>query len=403
MSKAKIILSALIFFILTASCTKQTPYVIMLSMDGFRWDYTTMTETPNFDRLTSSGVQAASLKPSYPTKTFPNHYSMVTGLYPDHHGIVQNNFYDPDLDRKFTIGNREAVQDSVFWGGEAIWETAEKQGVKSASYFWVGSENNEYFKPSMRKLYDHDFPFEQRIDSVISWLHLPDEKRPHLILFYFHEPDGVGHNFGPESAETQETIRELDMLLGVLLDNIEEAEKELKIDINLIVTSDHGMGYIPPEQNVMLDEIVDMTAMIRVHGSNPVYLLEPEPDYLDEAYKLLSQAPHLKTWRKDELPASYNYGTNPRVPEIVVEADRGWGIGFSNKRGKYSLGTHGYDPDNTDMHGIFYARGPAFKKGYTHPSFENVCIYPLLAHILEIDPEPTDGSLDTVIPMLVGH
>ncbi|MCD6347921.1 MAG: alkaline phosphatase family protein [Bacteroidales bacterium] len=344
MLKIKLILLSSFFLLLFTSCTKEkNPYLIMLSMDGFRWDYASMTETPNFDRLTATGVHAASMKPSYPSKTFPNHFTMVTGLYPDHHGIVQNNFYDPSLDREFRIKDRDAVEDSIFWGGEAIWETAEKQGVHSASYFWVGSETNEHYRPGIRKFYEQNFPFEQRIDSVISWLHMPEAVRPHLILFYFHEPDGVGHKFGPDSEETRATIRDLDHLLGTLMTELEQTENELDIKVYLIITSDHGMGAIPAGQYVFLDKVVDIDRMQRVNGGNPVYLLEPEKDYLDEAYKLLSQTPHIRVWRKNELPESYHYGTNPRVPELVVEADRGWGISFSGKK-NYSLGTHGYDP-----------------------------------------------------------
>ncbi len=372
-------------------------------MDGFRWDYTTMTETPNFDRLAAEGVKAASLKPAFPSKTFPNHYTMVTGLYPDHHGIVQNNFYDPELDRKFTVGNRKAVQDSIFWGGEPIWETAEKQGVKSASYFWVGSETNAYYQPGIRKLYEHNFPFEQRIDSVISWLRLPTKERPHLILFYFHEPDGVGHEYGPESAKTLTEVRYLDSLLGVFLDKLEQVEVDQNIKVNFITTSDHGMGFIPAGQTILLDTFIDMNRIDKVHGGNPMYLLQPDGDYLEDCLAVLDSTPHLKAWKKQNLPASYHYGSNNRILDLVVEAERGWGLGFSGRRQGYSLGTHGYDPENTDMHGIFYARGPAFKTGYTHHTFQNVCLYPLIAEILGIKPAQTDGDLNQVIPMLKKH
>ncbi len=400
MSKTKFFLFAAVLLLALTSCTKKTPYLIMLSMDGFRWDYATMTETPNFDRLAASGVKAASIKPSYPSKTFPNHYSMVTGLYPDHHGIVQNNFYDPSLDREFRISDRNAVEDSVFWNGEAIWETAEKQGVRTASYFWVGSETNQHYHPGVRKIYDHSFPFEQRIDSVINWLHMPRKTRPHLILFYFHEPDGVGHKFGPGSEETLSVVRELDSLLGILIDKISEAEKDLKIKVNLIVTSDHGMGYIPKDQNILLDKVVNLDSMNRINGGNPVYLLQPDQEYSDKAYELLSHEPHLKVWHKSELPERYHYGSNQRIPELIVEAERGWGISMSDKKGKYSLGTHGYDPDNTDMHAIFYASGQAFKQGYTQATFENVCLYPLIAEIFGLIPAETDGKLDNVKAML---
>lgn len=373
----------------------------MLSMDGFRWDYTSKTETPNFDRLVKEGAHAESLMPSYPSKTFPNHYTMVTGLYPDHHGIVQNNFHDPDLNRDFRIGNRDAVEDSVFWGGEPIWETAERQGVKSASFFWVGSEGNAEFLPSLRKSYDEEVPFSTRIDSVITWLRYPEKIRPHLILFYFHEPDGVGHGFGPDSPEIVSMITELDGLLGEFLDKLERAEKDLNIDVNFIVTSDHGMGGIPEENNIILSEIINPDSLSRVHGGNPVYLLSAEDDYLETAYNKLSAVDELKVWYKEDLPEHYHYGANNRIEQIIVEPIKGWGISMNKRSRGYSAGTHGYDPMNKDMHGIFYAIGPAFKKGYTQPTFQNICLYPLIAEILDLDPAKTDGSLESVQSMLV--
>ncbi len=374
--------------------------MIMLSMDGFRWDYASKTETPNFDRMVREGVHAASLQPSFPSKTFPNHYSMATGLYPDNHGIVQNNFYDPDLERTFTIKNRDAVGDSVFWGGEPIWETAEKQGVKSASYFWVGTESNATFSPSTRKMYDQDFPYSNRIDSVISWMYLPEKERPHLILFYFDEPDGTGHRYGPDSPEIVSTIKMLDEYLGDFLDKLDQAEEDLDIEVNFILTSDHGMGAIPDDKNIILSDIFDPSRIERYHGGNPVYLITPEEDYAQEFYSLLKATTGLKVWNKKELPVHYHYGTNPRIEEFIVEANRGWGISFSARKKGYSAGTHGYDPHNTDMHAIFYAKGPAFKKGYRHESFTNVCLYPLIAEILNLQPVETDGSLEQVQSML---
>jgi len=402
MSKVKSFILFFLLSILFTSCTteKETPYVIMLSMDGFRWDYANKTETPNFDRMVKEGVHAASLIPSYPSKTFPNHYSMATGLYPDHHGIVQNNFYDPELKRDFAIRNRDAVGDSIFWGGEPIWETAEKQGVKSAAYFWVGSESNATFQPSIRKMYDQSLPFSNRIDSVISWLYLPENERPHLSLFYFHEPDGVGHKFGPDSRETVKMIAELDKYLGDFLDKLDQAENDLGIEVNFILTSDHGMGGIPADHNIILGDIIDPARLIRVHGGNPVYLISPEADYVQEFYSLLSAVPNMKVWRKSELPEHYHYGTNPRIEEFVLEANRGWGLNFSSRKKGYSAGTHGYDPQNSDMHAIFYAIGPAFKTGYSHESFENVNLYPLIAEILRLQPATVDGSLENVREML---
>jgi alkaline phosphatase D len=174
--------------------------LVVLSMDGFRWDYPQLYHTPNLDRMAKKGVKAVSLMPSYPTKTFPNHYTLATGLYPDHHGIVQNSFYDPNLDRTFRMGDREAVQDSIFWEGDAIWETAAKQGIRCATYFWVGSESDEHFRPAYSKYYQSGFPYLQQVDTIIQWLSLPSDSRPGLVMFYFDEPDKNSHDYGPVGA-----------------------------------------------------------------------------------------------------------------------------------------------------------------------------------------------------------
>lgn len=369
-------------------------------MDGFRWDYASKVETPNIDQMVREGVHAKSLIPSYPSKTFPNHYSMATGLYPDHHGIVQNNFFDKELKREFSIGNRNTVGDSIFWGGEPIWETAERQGVMAASYYWVGSETNAYFQPSIRKIYDEEISFGSRIDSVISWLNKPEKDRPHLIMFYFHEPDGVGHDYGPDSEETKDYIIQLDEYLGDFLTKLDKVQDELGIEVNFILTSDHGMGAIEEKQTIVLSEIIDPEQLIRVHGGNPVYLISTKDNYTDEAIANFEATAGLRVWRKEELPKHYHYGTNPRIEELIIEANSGWGLTFYPRNRGYSAGTHGYDPQNTDMQGIFYAIGPAFKTGYEHQSFENVCIYPLIAEILKLEPAATDGRLESVRSML---
>jgi len=405
--------------------------VVVLSMDGFRWDYPSIYHTPNLDRLAKAGCKAESLKPSYPTKTFPNHYAIATGLYPDHNGIVQNSFYDPKLDRVFRMGDRKAVEDSIFWEGEAIWETAEQQRVKTASYFWVGTESNEHFRPEMRKSYEDGFPYRQQIDTVFRWLSMPADARPELIMFYFDEPDKTSHDYGPVSKETEEVVKKLDGLVGGLIKGLKRIEKKNGIEIDLIVLSDHGMGYIPEGQQVFLEDAVDLKKIRRINGGNPVLTLEPEVGYLDEIYSRIKSTPHLKIWKREELPARYHYGTHQRIPSLIVEADSAYGVEIRHKaegkrqkegqkaegirqkegqktedegkKGLYSLGMHGYDPDNRDMHGIFYAAGPSFKKGFVQPTFENVNIYELLAKLLHVKPAKTDGNLSVVKGMLKGN
>ncbi|MFH0761546.1 MAG: ectonucleotide pyrophosphatase/phosphodiesterase [Bacteroidota bacterium] len=407
-------LSLLFFAVFFAACSPLSKtggnsddnYVVMLSMDGFRWDYPDRYHTPNLDKIASFGVKAVSLQPSYPSKTFPNHYSIATGLYPDHHGIVQNSFYDPDLDRVFRMGDRSAVRDSIFWEGEAIWETAEKQGITTASYFWVGSESNEAYRPEYRKFYESGFPYSQQIDTVMHWLRLPLPERPRLIMFYFDEPDLTSHSYGPVSEETRVVVERLDSLIGIITRKLRQVERKENIRINLIIVSDHGMGAVPSGNNVFLQDILDLSRIRRINGGSPVITLEPEPGYADEAYRLLNSTAHVKVWKRSELPVHYHYGTHSRIPELVVEADSAYGLEIRRKeegegrKVSFSKGTHGYDPWNTDMHGIFYATGSAFKKNFIQPVFENVAIYNLLAHILKLTPAKTDGDFDTIKSVL---
>ncbi|MCG8409916.1 MAG: ectonucleotide pyrophosphatase/phosphodiesterase [Bacteroidales bacterium] len=375
------------------------PYVVMLSLDGFRWDYPDKMHTPNLDYIQKIGVKAEASIPCFPTKTFPNHYSMATGLYPDNHGLVQNKFYAPDIDKYFSIRNRNAVEDSEFYFGEPIWVTAEKQGVKSASYFWVGSETaHDSIFPSYYHLYNDSVPFERRMQGVIDWLKLPEEKRPHLILLYVQEPDRVGHVFGPDHANTYSMVRYLDSLVGVLNDKI--ANLPIADKINVIVTSDHGMGAISKEKTNHLFDIVNQDWCEYVDGGNPVFSIEAKDQYYDTLYSLLLKQKGITVWKKEDLPRRLNYGKSLRVKDFVVVADSAWSLLKYSDKKAYSGGTHGYDNKNKDMHAIFYAYGPAFKKGYVHTTINNIDIYPLICDILKLNPAKIDGNFKNVEALL---
>ena len=401
MKKFLLLLPILLVFI---SCSNQqkseedSPYIVMLSVDGFRWDYADKVPTPNLDKIAKMGVKAESLKASFPTKTFPNHYSMATGLYPDHHGIVLNSFYDPPTQRHYSIFDREAVEDGYFYGGEPIWVTAEKQGVISGSYFWVGSESEiKGVRPTYWKRYDHDFPYEQRIDSVISWLQKPAELRPHLILWYIDEPDGTGHKSGPDSKEMKDKIVELDFLIGYFMAEIQDLPIADKI--NILVTSDHGMGNVSEERKVVLEEHLTMDWIEEMQGYNPNYNIKVKDGYYDSVFNELKKIEHIAFWKSDMVPERLHYGKSDRTLDLVVVADSSWSLVPSADK-KVGFGAHGYDNKNKDMFAIFYAYGPAFKENYISPSFNNVDIYPLIAHILNLQPAIIDGSLDNVKGLL---
>ncbi|MBT3227956.1 MAG: alkaline phosphatase family protein [Candidatus Marinimicrobia bacterium] len=398
----------LIVFVLIA-CTsnpyvKKIPkeqYVVMLSLDGCRWDYPQMANMPNLEAIAREGVKLESLQPAFPSKTFPNHYSIATGLYPDNHGIVQNTFYDPDMDAYYKIRDRDAVENGDFYGGEPIWVTAEKQGLKTGSFYWVGSEapvSGTY--PSRWKKYNHTFPYEARVDSVIAWLSLPKDQRPRLITWYYPEPDGVGHKFSPESEEVKAKLEYLDSLIGDFRHKL--AQLPIANQVNVIVTSDHGMARTSGDKIIYFDDYIQPAWIDTALGSNPIWMFDAMPEYLDSVYLNLQRAEHLQVWKRDSIPDALHYGSHPRVMDIVAAPDLHWSVGWRAREypSDYVGGTHGYDPRYKDMHAIFYASGPAFKHGYVHPTVENVNIYPLIAKILNLKPAETDGKLENVSRML---
>lgn len=383
----------------SAAINSDKPYVIVLSMDGFRWDYPEKAKTPNLDNIEKTGVRAQASIPCFPTKTFPNHYSMATGLYPDNHGIIFNRFYAPDLDRFYAIGNSEAVTDSSFYFGEPIWVTAEKQGVKSASYFWVGSEaSHDGLYPAYYYNYDGSVPYEKRIDGVIKWLTLPEEKRPHLIMWYLEEPDSKGHDVGPDHPEMVNTIEYLDSIVGVFYKKI--SDLPFTDQINVIITSDHGMGAINSERTHYIYDIIKKEWCKYIDGADPVYSIEANEGFYDSIYYHFTQTEHVKIWKKSEIPPRLNFGNSPRIKDFVVVADSSWSLSKRKHKNEYSGGTHGFDNRNTDMHAIFYAYGPAFKKGYKHHAINNIDLYPLICEILGLKPAPVDGKLENTMEML---
>jgi len=379
--------------LLAQNNSDEKPYVVILSMDGFRWDYPEKTNTPNLDLIAANGVKAEAFIPSFPTKTFSNHYGMVTGLYTESHGIVLNKFYANDLDKKYKITSSE------FYSGEPIWATAEKQGVKSASYFWLGSEAPiEKALPTYYLEYNEAVPFENRIDSVISWLQLPENERPHLILWYMHEPDAMGNKYGPNSKELITTVEYLDKLIGDFYSRIEELP--IAKNINLIFLSDHGMSEIHNDSAIYLNEHIKDEWFERIDGTNPIFLFDAKNEYYDTAFAALKLIPHTKIWKREEVPARLHFSNNVRIKDFVLLADSSWSIWPSREKQVFEGGAHGYDNTNTDMHAIFYAIGPDFKTGHVNPPFNNVDLYPLICKILNLTPAKHEGSLENGLPML---
>lgn len=390
MDKLSIILLGCIAVILTVfvgcSTEKQHDrYVVVLSMDGFRSDYPDRAYTPTLDSLAAVGVRAA-FRPSFPSMTFPNHYSMATGLHPDHHGLIHNSFYAPDLDSVY----RMADPTPEFYGGEPIWNTAEKQGVRTASFYWVGSEFPiQGRQPSIWKPFDKKVPFSDRADSVITWLQLPEKVRPHLIMWYMEEPDFTGHFITPDSSEILLKVEELDRVLTHFFTEVRKLDVFSQIDF--IVLSDHGMATFTPDKYVNLNDYLPRDSFEYIFDGVPT-LLYPKTGYTDQAYAILKQVPHIRVWKKDEIPQKYVYGSNPRIGDLVVLPDIGTFLDFRSESRSRLAATHGYDNYAPEMEAIFYAAGPSFRQHVELPAMPNVNLYQIIARLLDINPAPNDGD-----------
>ncbi len=377
--------------------------VLLVSIDGFRADYLDRPQARQLRRLANQGVRARWLTPVFPSKTFPNHYSIVTGLYPVHHGIVSNTMLDPASGRRFRIDDPLSVRDSSWWGGEPIWVTAVKQGLRSATFFWPGSEAAvEGIRPTWWKRYDSRVRNATRVRQVIDWLSAPAGQAPALVTLYFSDVDHAGHEFGPDAPQTDSAIARVDAAIGRLLAGLDQRGLAARVD--LIVVSDHGMAPVSAERTVYLDDYLDL-ADVTIVESSPVAALIPRAGRAAEVYRRLEGAnPHLTVYRKDETPPRWHYRDNPRTAPILAVAEEGWLISTRARRGAsrrpVERGTHGYDPEVPSMHALFVARGPAFRRGATVPPFTNVHLYQLMTHILGLRPAPNDGSLDSVRAVL---
>ena len=364
---------------------------IVVSLDAFRWDYPTIYNTPWLDSIAANGV-AATMVPSYPSSTFPNHFTLATGLVPDHHGIVNSQFWAPEKGELFSMGDSATRYNPYYFGGEPIWVTAKKQGVKSASIYWVGSDVAiQGLYPDYYLRWDNEprLTYPQRVEEALRIAKLPESERPSLLMVYFDEPDWTTHHYGPVAEESEAVIEQLDSLMGILYRGL----KELDYGVNLIVTSDHGMTEISDEKFISIEQSVNPDWVERIVSTNPTTIFCKE-GCRDSLFNQLSKVKHISVWRKEEVPAHLNYGTSNHLGDIIVAPDLGWQFA-TTPRGLN--GAHGYDINEPDMQIIFRACGPDFKRGYTLPhSFSNVDLYSILAELLKIEPAKTDGSLEKV-------
>lgn len=374
------------------------PSVLLVSIDGFRADYLHLGLTPNLARIADTGVRAAWMNPSYPSLTFPNHYTLVTGLRPDHHGIVHNTMHDAGLG-DFSLGRQQAVGDGRWWGGEPVWVAAENAGLPTATLFWPGSEAPiNGVRPSRWRPFDAELPATTRVDIVLAWLAEPDATRPRFATLYFDQLDHESHDHGPDSPAAHAAIREVDAAIGRLLDGL--ATRGPGAGVNLVVVSDHGMAAVAPGHAVAVEDMVaPRDARLASAGQSVGFVPLPGREAAAQA-QLLGKHDHYECWRKEALPPRWHYGQHSRVPPIVCQMEEGWDARPRAQLAKWpptsTRGSHGFDPALPSMRAIFLARGPAFREGVQLPAFDNVDVYPLLMELVGLEPAPNDGDGDAL-------
>ncbi len=384
---------------------KDAPYVLLISFDGFRYDYVEKYDAPNFKTFIAKGASTEGLIPSFPSKTGPNHYTLITGLYPGHHGLVDNWFYDPDMKKQYTMSDRNSVRDSSFYKGVPLWQLAQQQGIKTASLFWLGSEASICGQlPTYTLPYKKSMPDMDRVNQVVAWLSLPEKDRPHFITAYFSLVDTEGHDFGPESERTKDVVLKADSLVGVLMKSLDK----LKLPINVVIVSDHGMVALKQEAAtyIVLEDLLDLTdtSMVYVNDGTQAHFYTKN---IEEVYEELKKKEnHFKVYKRNQLPTQWCYD-NPRVGDVLMVADPGHYIRVTKFHPPQTnshpsvFGTHGFDPALVpQMNGIFYAQGPAIKSGIKIEAIQNIHVYPFIAKLLGLKMGDVDGELRFLAPAL---
>jgi predicted AlkP superfamily pyrophosphatase or phosphodiesterase len=385
---------------------RDKPYLVVVSLDGFRWDYPERFQPTTIRRMIDSGFRAERLLPVFPTLTFPNHYSIATGLYPERHGIVGNRFYAPEFDLWYELSNRETVEDGRFYSGEPIWVTAEKQGMVSAAFFFVGTEAAiQGIRPTHWYSFSKSHPGEARVDQAIAWLKEPEAGRPHLVTLYFEDVDDQSHWNGVGSEPAVAAVHRVDRLLERLMTGIRALPHGDQV--NVLVVSDHGQSGYPPEgETLVLGQHIDL-AGIRVVGKgsySQLYYSDSEAERVRDDQETLRQAwNNGRVLTPGDAPAEWNIGDNPRWPDLIVQPDPGYRVvRHADQIESINPGDHGWPPEFTDMHGVLFGTGPAFRPGASTGPVRVVDIYPLMLSVLGLKgPGPIDGNPEALEDILV--
>lgn len=380
--------------------TLSKPYLILISFDGFRSDYFDRFGTPNFDRVAAAGARAEALVPVFPSLTFPSHYSIATGMYPERHGIVGNRFFDRARGEEYDYRDSADAQDGTWYRGQPIWVTAETQGMVSAAYFFVGTEAAiAGIRPTFWFPYDSAVSNAQRIDQALAWLRLPDQRRPHLITLYFSAVDSAGHRVGPAGQAVADAVEAMDGTLGGLLDGL--TALPFRDRIYVVIVSDHGMDTVDPDKYEVLTDLVNLRGVRAVVTGVGVSLFVSNgaraarlTDQLNERLR------HARAYLREDVPAHLHYRADPRIGDVVVIPTEG-GMVNIERREDPPQGMHGWDPTGPAMHGIFLAMGPGIAPGQTLPAFESIHLYPWLANLLRLKANTaTDGDAKVLSRLL---
>ena len=374
-------------------------------MDGFRWDYFDKTTTPNFDEIIRGGSKAAALIPVFPTKTFPNHISIVTGKYPENHGIIANRMYDPVFNEYYYIGEgSKPVLDGKWYEAEPIWVTVEKVGLKAMTMFWPASEAEIMgYRPTEYFVYNGSIKHDDRINQVLKWLDYPANKRPTFISLYFSHTDSYGHRYGPDSEKTKEAIKEMDRTIGNLVTGLKE--RNIFGQVNLLLVSDHGMAPIFSDSIIYLDDYINMETVEMVDWT-PIGSMIPAFNSLNTLDTLKDAHPKMNVYKKGEAPERLHYRNHRRIQPITLVADEHWSIttrkndvNDDHEKGATG-GAHGYEQAYASMHGIFVGHGPGLKAGFKGPGFSNIHLYEMMCRLIGVSPVKNDGTVDSVLVFL---
>ncbi len=371
-------------------------YVVLVSLDGFRYDYARKYGAPHLDAMAVAGASTPDgMLPSYPSVTFPNHYTLVTGLRPEHHGIAAMEFYDPDRREEYRYSDTAKNSDGTWYYGTPLWVLAEQQGMRSACFFWPGSEAAiDDVRPSFYLHFNDQMEDPIRIDQVIEWLKLPPEQRPHFITLYYSNVDHAGHGFGPDAPETREAVKHLDEMIGTLREKL----KATGLPIDLIVTADHGMVKYQGDP-IVLDTLTDLSHF-KTEGS--LLYADTEADAQRVFVQLRGHPdPRFSVYRRLDVPKPLAYSVTPREGDPVIVPNGPYLIYAHASKRKPNVGGHGFDPHAMpEMKAIFYAEGPDIKPGVKLKSFDNVDVFPFVAYLLGLDAPVVDGTIIPLIPAL---